>query len=101
MIFPLDEISLFVIHVNMYHIIYKKTAAKALLKMPKQLAGRFLAAIEQLADDPKSEKLDIKPLSGRDAYRLRIGQWRAIYRIENDRLVIEVLRIGPRGGVYK
>lgn len=71
------------------------------MKMPRQLAGRFLAAFEQLADDPKSEGLDIKPLSGRDGYRLRIGQWRAIYRIEDERLVIEVMRIGPRGDVYK
>jgi mRNA interferase RelE/StbE len=85
----------------MYRIVFKKAAAKALLKMPKPMAEKFLTAFEQLADNPKSEELDLKPLSGRDGYRLRIGQWRAIYRIEDERLVIEVLKIGPRGDVYK
>jgi len=38
---------------------------------------------------------------GRDGYRLRIGRWRALYRVENDRLVILILHIGSRGDVYK
>lgn len=46
--------------------------------------------------------LDIRKLQNRLGYRqLRMGQWRAIYKIEDDELVILVLAIGPRGDIYK
>lgn len=85
----------------MFSIEYRRPARKALTRMPKPLAGRFLCAFERLARDPSRSDLDSKPLVGRDGYRLRIGEWRAIYRIEADRLVIMVLDIGPRGDIYK
>ena len=85
----------------MYQVLYRKAAAKALSRMPKPLAEKFLTAFEQLAINSEIDKLDIKPLSGRDGFRLRIGRWRAIYQIEGKKMVIEVLRIGPRGDVYK
>ena len=53
------------------------------------------------AADPERRDLDIKPMMGRDGYRLRIGRWRALYRIENDRMVILVVEIGSRGDLYK
>ncbi len=85
----------------MYQVVYRKSAAKTLTGMPKPLAEKFLTAFERLASDSETERLDIKPLSGRQGCRLRIGQWRAIYRIEDEKMVIEVVRIGPRGDVYK
>lgn len=85
----------------MFQVIYRKAAAKALSRMPKPLAGKFLTAFERLSGNSGIEALDIKALSGRDAFRLRIGQWRAIYQIEDKKMVIVVLRIGPRGDVYK
>ena len=85
----------------MYAIEYRRAARKALLKMPKALANKFLAAFEQLASDPQRSDLDVKPMTGREGYRLRIGDWRALYRIEKDRLVILVVNIGPRGNIYK
>jgi mRNA interferase RelE/StbE len=90
----------------MYRIEYRRPARKALTRMPPKLAARFLAAFEVLAGDPQHDGdkrggLDVKPLTGRDGYRLRIGRWRALYRVEEDRLVVLVLEIGPRGDVYK
>lgn len=85
----------------MYEIRYRKQAAKKLTRMPKHEARRFLAAFEQLAQNPEGAELDIKPLAGRAGFRLRIGQWRALYRVEDHRLYIEVIRIGARGDVYK
>ncbi|MCP3871234.1 MAG: type II toxin-antitoxin system RelE/ParE family toxin [Gammaproteobacteria bacterium] len=85
----------------MYRILYRKAAAKTLSRMPKSLAEKFLKSFEQIAGNSGAEGLDIKPLSGREGYRLRIGQWRAIYRIEGAKMTIEILRIGPRGDVYK
>ncbi len=74
-----------------------KSALKALRRMPRTMAQRFLAAFDRLeADD--TEGLDIKPLKGRDGYlRLRIGRYRAIYTITMELVVV---RVGPRGDVY-
>jgi len=85
----------------MYRIEYLRPARKALMRMPANLAVRFLEAFETLAADPRRTDLDIKRLSGRDGYRLRIGGWRALYRLQADRLVVLVLDIGTRGDVYK
>jgi mRNA interferase RelE/StbE len=71
------------------------------MRMPRTQAQRFLKAFEQLAADPCREDLDIKALAGRDGFRLRIGGWRAIYRVQDERVVILVLDIGPRGDIYK
>ncbi len=84
-----------------YRIEYRKSAVKAFRVMPSTLSIRFLAAFEQLANDLDDVGLDIKKLQGREGFRLRIGGWRAIYRIENDRLLIEVLNAGSRGDIYK
>jgi mRNA interferase RelE/StbE len=85
----------------MYTVLYRKSAAKALLKMPRELALRFKDAFRLVAENPKRRDLNVKALEGRSGYRLRIGDWRAIYQVEDERLVILVLDIGSRGDVYK
>lgn len=84
----------------MYQVIYRKTAAKVLLKMPLRIAEQFKEAFEQMAMNDE-DGLDIKKLEGREGFRLRIGGYRAIYRKLNDMLIIEVLKIGSRGDIYK
>jgi mRNA interferase RelE/StbE len=85
----------------MWSIEYKRPARKALQKMPVEMARRFIAAFEALADNPERKDLDVKPLQGRPGYRLRIGTWRALYLLESGRLVILVVDIRPRGDIYK
>lgn len=85
----------------MHSVEYTKAATKTLRRMPRELAERFTAAFRALAEDPQRKDLDVKPLQGRDGYRLRIGDWRAVYAIDKGRLVILVLAIGPRGDIYK
>lgn len=80
-----------------YPIVYRKAAQKALAKMPKLLAGRFLAAFERIAWNQDRAVLDIKPLRGRAGFGLRIDAWQAIYRMEAGRLVIEAVEIEPTG----
>jgi mRNA interferase RelE/StbE len=64
-----------------------------------RLARRIRAAIHALADDPRPP--GCRKLEGREAeWRIRIGTWRVIYRIEGDRLVVLVVRVAPRGEVY-
>ena len=68
--------------------------------IPKDTARRLITAFDTLASGQSTE-LDIKKLTGRDGYRLRIGGWRTLYRVEKDQLIIEVVKIGPRGDIYK
>jgi mRNA interferase RelE/StbE len=84
----------------MYTVFYKKLALKYLAKMPSDSAAKFLAAFRQLANADQ-QNLDIKKLEGREGFRLRIGKYRAVYEIVEDRLIIEVLSVGSRGDIYK
>ena len=70
---------------------------KALRKMPVKTAAAFLRAFEKIeaGDD---HGLDLKKLSGRDGFRLRIGEYRGIYTRETEVIVIDA---GPRGDIYR
>ena len=68
--------------------------------MSRNTAGLLRRKIEQLATDPYNMPNVVK-LAGRPGYRLRVGDWRIIYEVEDDKLILLVLRISPRGGAYK
>ena len=85
----------------MYKITYTAQAAKALLKMPRNTAQMILEKLAQVAIDPFASIPDAKKLQGRPGYRLRVGDWRVIYEINQDEVVIIVMKIAPRGEVYK
>ena len=79
----------------MFKVIYSKQAIKALRKVSEPDRSRIQKAINTLPDG------DVKKLTGETGYRLRVGGWRIVYEIEHDRLIIEVIKIAPRGKVYK
>jgi len=85
----------------MYRVEYRRQAQKTLARMPRDVAARFIEAFDRLAVDPRGRELDVAPLRGRPGFRLRMGGWRAIYRVDDDRLIVLVLDIGARGDVYK
>ncbi|WP_324281934.1 type II toxin-antitoxin system RelE/ParE family toxin [Cyanobacterium aponinum UTEX 3221] len=85
----------------MYKIEYSKTAIKKLNKIPKNLVKRIQNKLTEIAQNPYRENPNLKKLVGREGYRLRIRDWRIIYEINNDRIVILVLEIDTRGGIYK
>ena len=85
----------------MYKIIIKKEAAKSLSKLPRNVAKTIREKLEAIAGNPYAEHPNAKKLQGREGYRLRVGDWRVIYEIQNDQLVILVLKVAPRGEVYK
>lgn len=84
----------------MYKITYRKEAAKVLAKLPAKIASQLTTAFERIAIGDEAG-LDIKKLEGREGLRLRIGGYRAIYRKLNDIMIIDVVKIGSRGDVYK
>ncbi len=86
-----------------YKIIYNKKAQK-FLSSHKQEAVKFIKTFEELSLKYQwaIQKFDIKSLRGYDdVYRLRIGKYRAIFRVLDDKLVIYVVDIRSRGDVYK
>ncbi|MFZ5876539.1 MAG: type II toxin-antitoxin system RelE family toxin [Nitrospirota bacterium] len=85
----------------MYRIVYRKEAARALLKMPRSTAQLIREKLERLAFDPMAPNPNVKPLKGEPAFRLRVGDCRVIYELQHGKLIVLVLRIGPRGGVSR
>jgi mRNA interferase RelE/StbE len=84
-----------------YKIIFKKEAAKSLNKLPRNVAKTIYEKIKVIAANPYAEHPNAKKLQGRDAYRLRVGDWRVIYEIQNEQFVILVLKVASRGEVYR
>ena len=80
----------------MYKIIIKKKAKKFIDKLTKNEKIRVVKAIEML---PNGE--DIKKLKGHsDLLRLRVGDYRIIYTVDNGELVVIVIDAGNRGEIY-
>ena len=85
----------------MYEIFFTKKADRALRKMSRKTARLIREKLDQLAQDPYARNPNVTKLQGRPGYRLRVGDWRVIYELKDDRLVIMVLKVAPRGGVYR
>ncbi len=68
-------------------------------KLPNQVADLILNAISELENNPRPQ--GFKKLKGRDGYRIRIGNYRIIYKIFENELVIDVITLGHRKDVYK
>lgn len=78
---------------------YTKKAIKGIQKLPANIADQFRTAFHEIADNRGN--WDVKKLTGREGYRLRIGGHRGIYKIEDEQVMVLVLDVGPRGGIYK
>lgn len=79
-----------------YKIVLTKKSRKFIKSQPRNQQERILKAIYKLPQG------DIKALSGtKNAYRLRVGDYRVIYEIEHYILLITVVDVGNRGQVYK
>ena len=82
-----------------YTVFIRKSAQKALAKIVPPFQDRMIDAIRRLANIPRP--VGVKKLAGREAWRIRIGDYRAIYEIHDNRLVIMVIVIGHRREVYR
>jgi len=83
-----------------YAIEFTSSAEKELDALPRKGQARVLRAIIALADDPRPQ--GCRKLTGRDdAYRIRVGVYRVVYVIEDDKLVVLVVRVGHRKEVYR
>jgi len=89
---------------SFYKVRYSKSAEK-FMKKNRAVGIRFFKAFEELAEDKESIRLyDIKKFHARDRddiFRMRIGDYRAVFRISDNELLVYVFDIGPRGDIYK
>lgn len=85
----------------MYKITYTTQAVKNLLKLPRNTALLIREKLEQVALDAFAPIPNVKKLLGRPGYRLRVGDLRVIYEINSNEFVILVIKIGPRGDIYR
>ena len=83
-----------------YELRFKPSVAKDLRGIPKADVRRILARIQALRDDPRAPGCE--KLAGGDAlYRVRQGIYRIVYTIHDERVVVEVIRVGHRREVYR
>jgi len=85
---------------NRWQVMIHRKAEKALKRLHGEILERMRVAIRSLAEDPRP--IGYKKMSGYDnLYRIRVGDWRIIYAIEDDKLIVIVLDVAPRSGVYR
>ena len=85
----------------MYRLKVDKHAEKILGKLDVHMRRRILQALVLLAENPYLDS-SIKRLQGKEGlFRKRVGDYRIIFRIFDDELIVIVLKIGSRGDVYK
>ena len=82
-----------------YELVFKKSVAKDLRELPKADVKRILQRIRSLADVPRPPGCE--RLSGQERYRLRQGVYRIVYEIDDEVLIVLIVKIGHRGDVYR
>jgi mRNA interferase RelE/StbE len=83
-----------------WQVIIHRKAEKILKRLDGDVLERIRHALCSLANDPRPS--GVKKLAGYDnLYRIRVGDWRIIYAIEDDRLIVLVLEISPRESPYR
>lgn len=85
----------------MFTVEYSKAARKALKSMPRNTAKLICEKIEALAADPYAVSNNVRKLTDHPGYRLRVGDWRVVYLIHEQVMLIAVVRIATRGDVYQ
>ena len=82
-----------------YRIRFKQSVAKDLRSMPKKDVQRILRRIEGLADEPRP--VGVEKLSGDEKYRIRQGNYRILYAIDDDVITVTIVKVGHRRDVYR
>ncbi|HEV7698890.1 MAG TPA: type II toxin-antitoxin system RelE/ParE family toxin [Pyrinomonadaceae bacterium] len=82
-----------------YEVVIRRSVYKDLRSVPKADVKKILTRIESLAEDPRGPGCE--KLSADERYRVRQGNYRIIYSIEDDRLIVIVVKVGHRRDVYE
>ena len=82
-----------------YRLFIKPSAAREIEAIPKKERLRIIRRIQDLSDNPRPPGCE--KLSGQDKYRVRQGQYRIIYSVSDDELIVCVVKVGHRRDVYR
>lgn len=77
----------------------RPSVAKDLKVIPRQTVLRILDRIEALREDPRP--VGCEKLSGLERYRIRQGNYRILYSVFDDEIVVEIVKVGHRKDVYR
>jgi mRNA interferase RelE/StbE len=80
-----------------YKLFFKNTVQKDFDSIPKKDLKRILSRIESLSEDPRPKACE--KLTGQEKYRLRQGQYRIVYSIQDDELTVWVVTVGHRKAI--
>ncbi|HEV2933049.1 MAG TPA: type II toxin-antitoxin system RelE/ParE family toxin [Streptosporangiaceae bacterium] len=85
-----------------YAFRWRERAVRQLCAIPQPAALTILRALTPLGDDPRRPDADIKKLAAySDRYRLRVGDYRVIYEVADEQLIILVVGVGHRREAYR
>ncbi len=82
----------------MYSVEFSKKAEEQFFKLPKEMQCRIIDVLDRIKIRPHHF---VKRLSGEPYFRLRVGKYRIILDIRNNKLIIYVIDLGLRGNIYK
>lgn len=82
-----------------YKILIKPSAKKELEKLPRKDLRKIVTKIQNLSSEPRP--IGSEKLSGDDKYRVRQWNYRIVYSIEDEQLIIFVVKIGHRRDIYR
>jgi len=83
-----------------YTVLLDRQPQKVLRRLARDLLARIDRTILALADDPRPP--GCRKLGGhQNLYRVRVGDWRISYAVEDDRLIVVVIEVAPRGAAYQ
>ncbi len=81
-----------------YSILFSSRAKRDLKNLPDNVAKRIIENLEQISNDPHSH---VKKLKGNPFFSYRVGKYRVILEIIDDRLIIHVIGVAHRSKVYR
>jgi mRNA interferase RelE/StbE len=82
-----------------YRIVFKQSVAKDLRQIPRKDIQRILKRVDSLKDDPRPA--GVEKLSGDEKHRIRQGNYRILYMIEDEIITVTIVKVGHRRDVYR
>jgi mRNA interferase RelE/StbE len=83
----------------MYAVDFLPSAARALAKLDRAVQRRIARRVDRLAADPRADAVKLRGAD--DVWRARVGDYRILYSIEDEHLVVLVIKLGHRRDVYR
>jgi mRNA interferase RelE/StbE len=83
-----------------YAVVFARSARKELQNLDPQVARRILKQVEALVQDPRPSGV-VKLEGAADLWRIRVGQWRVVYRISDRDRLVDVIAVRHRSDVYR